>query len=391
MIYTSGAHLLKLGIWYERAQHRQTGPAVPVDAQGNPATVWLNSSQITRADGSLFQSRDWDTISTASALYVSDAFNFLDDKAQIVGGLRAPRVTRDFTNFPSEGASSQTYYRIKQDYSDVLPQVGVRYHLDKQSQLFANVAKTFRAPPNFAFSPTNNNIAVVNGVATVVGNIKAETSINTDIGYRYQGNDFSFSATAFDINFSNRQGNAFDPNLLKSVYTNAGKVSNQGVELELGTAPMGAWSFYGSASFQKSDIRDDLLIGNGQRLPTKGKEYPLTPHQLLAVTAQWAQGPITARFKAKHTGRQYATLMNDEAVPVYTTSDFDGSYKLGSFDMVKNIQLRFNVSNVFNTKYRNPSSGTVINAKAVGATPASTVFYYLGAPRLISFSISADI
>ncbi len=49
-----------------------------------------------------------------------------------------------------------------------------------------------------------------------------------------------------------------------------------------------------------------------------------------------------------------------------------------------------NVSNIGNAKYRNPSSASVVNATPVGATPASTVYYYLGAPRLFSLTLSAD-
>ena len=42
-------------------------------------------------------------------------------------------------------------YRFEKSYSDFLPQVGVRYQLTSSQQVFLNVAKNFRAPPNFAF------------------------------------------------------------------------------------------------------------------------------------------------------------------------------------------------------------------------------------------------
>ena len=72
------------------------------------------------------------------------------------------------------------------------------------------------------------------------------------------------------------------------------------------------------------------------------------------------------------------------SVPSYMTADFDAGYKFADFMFVKSPQLRFNVSNAGDTKYRNPSSGT--NLISTG----TNVFYYLGAPRFFSVSLSAD-
>ncbi|MDO8286896.1 MAG: hypothetical protein Q7T69_17945 [Rhodoferax sp.] len=52
--------------------------------------------------------------------------------------------------------------------------------------------------------------------------------------------------------------------------------------------------------------------------------------------------------------------------------------------------MRFNLSNITNAQYRNPSSGSVVNTDKYGATYPSTVFYYLGAPRYAAVSMSAD-
>jgi len=111
---------------------------------------------------------------------------------------------------------------------------------------------------------------------------------------------------------------------------------------------------------------------------------------MLATSLQYVSGPFYARLKFKYTGRQFATLMNDEEVPSYTTGDFDAGYNLGNLGSLKNAQLRFNLSNITNAQYRNPSSGSVVNATQVGATAPSTVFYYMGAPRFAAVSFTAD-
>ncbi len=388
-----GNHQLKVGFWYERAEHKQTGPAVSVDANGNPVDPWLRDGRILRPDGSEFNSRNWLTISPSYQLYGSDSFSFMNDRGLLTLGVRAPQITRKFTNTANEGGSTVNFnnnYTIEKKFSDVLPQIGVRFNLDREQQVFVNIGKNFRAPPNFAFAPTNGNVTIVNGVAVLTGDIKAETAINTDLGYRLQNKALTFSATLFNTDFKDRQATAFDPATLKSIYTNAGKARTRGIEMEAGTVPINGWSLYGSLTVQKSKVLNDIRASATQVLPTTGKEFALTPTMLAGLSLQYANGPIYARVKAKRTGRQFATLMNDEEVPSYMTADFDAGYKFADFMFIKSPQLRLNISNIGNTKYRNPSSGFVLNAKPVGTLNAGNVFYYLGPPRFFSVTLSAD-
>jgi iron complex outermembrane receptor protein len=386
-----GAHQIRTGVWYERAEHRQTGPGVAITADGRSSDVWLRDGKITRPDGSLFQTRDWLTVSPAYQLYASDVFGFQGEKGELSVGVRAPHITREFTNYPSEaGGNSLNGYTFEKTFSEVLPQVGMRYNLTPSDQLFVNVGKNFRAPPNFALAPTNNAMVFVNGVPQLLGSVVAETSIMTDLGYRLQTKAFSLSATGFMVDYKNRQANAYDPILDKSIYTNAGDVSNRGIEAELGTTPVNGFSAYVSFTSQKSEVKNDLVPGKGQLLPTKGKQYPLTPETMVGLALQYSSGPFYGRLRVKQTGKQFATLVNDEEVPSYTVGGLDVGYLLGDLGFARNAQIRMNVNNLGNSKYRNPSSGTVLNASAVGGVNAGTVFYYLGAPRLISFTLSSD-
>jgi iron complex outermembrane receptor protein len=385
-----GNHQLKLGVWYERAEHRQTGTAVKVDNQGN-FDQWLRNDVILRPNGTPFESRDWLTVSPAYQVYVADTLNFDSDKGTLTLGLRSPHITRKFTNWASEaGGASLNSYTFEKSYSTLLPQVGVRYNFTKEQQVFANIGKNFRAAPNFAFAPTNNNITVVAGVPTLTSPIEAETAIATDIGYRYQGKDVSASVTFFNVDFKNRQSNALDPNTLKSVYTNAGKTTKRGLEFEGGSAIFGGFSGYLSATVQEDKLKDNLLVGVGQLLPTAGKTYTLLPKYMAGMSLQYSSGPLYLRLKTKYTGKQWATLVNDEEIPSYTLMDFDAGYKFADMGMLKSPLVRFNISNLGNAGYRNPNSGSVTNAVAIGTRAAQTVSYYMGAPRLASITFSAD-
>lgn len=383
-----GNHQVRVGVWYERASHRQTQPAVGVNAEGEPYDIWLQNGQILRPSGTTYQGRDWDTISTAYQFYANDTISMMGDTAILSLGLRAPTIKRDVTNYANEGFT--TSYNIQKTYSDVLPQLGLRVNLNKSNQIFANVGKNFRAAPNFAFTGGNVRLNSA-GQVELVTEAKPESSIVTDLGYRFQSRAFSLSATLFNADFTDRQANAYDPVADRSTYTNAGKVKTTGLEFEVGTAPFGGgFTAYGSLTAQSSEMLDNITVAKGQTLPTAGKQFTLVPDRMVGASLQYAKGGFYARLKVKHTGRQFASLMNDEEVPAYSTGDFDAGYNFGKLVSLSNVQLRFNLSNITNAQYRNPSSGSVVNAVKFGATNPSTVFYYLGAPRFAAVSMSAD-
>jgi iron complex outermembrane receptor protein len=386
---------MKFGLWYERAQHRQTGPAVAVDASGNPVDPWLRGPQILRPDGTPFESRDWLTVSPAYQAYFADTISLLNDQGVVQLGLRTPHITRKFTNYASEaGGNSLIAYSFEKTYSALLPQLGLRYNLAKEHQVFANIGKNFRAPPNFAFAPTNNNISFVAGVPVLTGNVKAETAVATDVGYRYQGKDATLSATLFHVDFKNRQSNAFDPATQKSIYTNAGATKKEGLEFEAGSPVWNGFTGYASLTLQKETAKDNITVlstgTNSVTLASAGKQFTLTPNTMVGLAVQYTAGPLYARVKVKHTGRQFATLLNDEAAPAYTLGDLDLGYKFADFGPLKSPLVRLNISNIGNTRYRNPNSNSQLTNQAVGTRPADVVSYYLGAPRLFSVTFSGD-
>lgn len=393
LTHTMSNHTLLGGIWFEQATHRQTGPIVPVDASGNPADFWLRDGNILRPDGTPYESRDWKTISTAWQFFIQDTISLMNDKLSVNVGFRAPHVKRDFTNYGNEGGTTPTYtstYNVQQTFSDYLPQLGAKYQIDNNNQVYASLAKNMKAPPNFAFAPTSNNVQIINGVATLTGNLKEETSWNLDVGYRHQSDKLTAQVDFYNVDFKNRQANAYDPVADKSIYTNAGNVSMRGMEIEMGNKPVNGWSFYGSVSYTQTKVKDNLIFSKTSFLPTSGNEFALAPNWKYGLSAQYETGAFYGRLKAKHTSAQWATLMNDELVPGSNIVDFDAGYQFPNWGMMKKPTLRLNVSNIFNEQYRNPSSATLTNAKAINGVAAGTVFYYLGAPRFTSVTFSAD-
>ncbi|MCU6434856.1 TonB-dependent receptor [Undibacterium sp. Jales W-56] len=375
--HSIGNNQLLAGFWFERAIHEQFGPMVAVDANGNASDIWLRQGRILRPDGTPFQSRDWKTISTAYQFFAQDTISMMDDKLTVNVGVRAPTMKRDFTNYPSEGYGIG--YNIQKRYSELLPQLGARYQIDYNNSLFASLAKNMKVPPNFVYS----NLPVVNGVATLPVDVKAETSYNLDIGYRLQSEKLTGQATVYSVDFRDRQATAYDPISNTSSLSNVGKVKTQGFELELGNTPVNGWSFYSSLGYAKSEIKDNLVVSKILTQPTAGKQMPLTPEWKAGLSAQYETGVWYARLKAKYTSTQQATLVNDEEIPAYTVVGFDAGYQFPNTTYLKKPTLRLSISNLFDEKYRNSNSQSKVSA-------AAGVFYYMGAPRLTSVTFSVD-
>jgi iron complex outermembrane receptor protein len=397
LTYTLGAHEILGGFWYERARHQQTGSMVHVGNDGQPDDYFLQNDAITRADGSRFQSRDWMTISTAYQGFLQDTISLKDDTVKINVGVRVPYIKRDFTNFLSEGNVRNTTtntsgtYTVERTYKEVLPQLGARWRFTPDDQIFASVAKNVKAPPNFVFSNVGSNVTVVNGKGVLSSDVQAETSVNTDIGYRHQDKKLIATFTVFFVDFKNRQATAFDPNTNVSSYTNVGDVKNRGFEIEMGNTPINGFSFYGSYGYSDSEVQDNLEVRKGVFLPTAGKEMPLTPKQKLSLSAEYQQGAFYTRIKARATAKQAGTLVNDEFAPGHTIFGLDGGYTFANFGMFKRPKLQFNISNLFNKQYRNPASTTVTNMTLINGVNPGSLRYYLGAPRFASATFSVDM
>ena len=380
-------HQVLVGFWYERATHEQFGPMVAVDANGEPNDIWLKAGRILRPDGTPYQSRDWKTISTGYQVFAQDTISLMNDKLSLNFGVRAPTMKRDFTNFANEGGTVS--YNISKSYSEILPQLGARYQIDNNNQVFASLAKNMKAPPNFIYA-TTGNVVLVNGVATMPVDVKAETSYNLDVGYRHQSDLITGQFTVYAVDFRNRQATAYDPISNTSSLTSVGKVKTNGFEIELGNTPVNGWSFYSSVGYAKSEIQDDLPVSKTATLPTAGKEMTLTPKYKAGLSAQYETGAWYTRVKVKYTGKQWATMTNDELVPSYTLVGLDAGYQFPNTGFLKKPTLRMSISNLTDRQYRNPSSFNVTNALPYGTAAAKNVFYYLGAPRFASVTFSAD-
>ncbi len=389
------------GYWMERAVHRQTAPATTVDNNGNIADIWLSNPAdlLQRADGTLYQNRDWRTVNTATSLFAQDTVTLMGGRLDFTPAVRLPSIKRDFTNYASEGSSSGATYNVQRTYSDVLPSLGGRYKLDDRLQLFGNVTKNMRAPSNFVLSGAVAGGTYQNGVLTgntlnINDSVQKETSVSTEGGIRYAGETFNASATLFNTSFKNRISTSYDPITATNRDFNVGGVQMRGLEAEIGTKPAGGMSYYSSLTLNDSKMLNDYRSAVNTYLATTGMRMPDMPKAMLAASAQYSTGPYLVALSGKYTSAVYSTLMNDEQIPGYATFNLNAAYRLESSTFFKNTTLRLNMSNIFDKRYLalNQGSGssittTVDTTKGSGSGIPS---YYVGAPRFASITLSTD-
>jgi len=262
-------HNILAGYWFERANHKQTGPGVTFNNAGSAADPWLEntSNYLLFADGSPYQYRNQVTLSTGTSLFVQDSVNLMDDALNLQLGLRNTSINRAFDNYANTGSGQGADYSVNKTYSALLPSLGVRYNLDAQSQVFFNVAANMKAPGNFSYGSLLSGGTYVNGVLTGATqrdpSVEKETSTNVDIGYRFANEAWTFSGSMFLVDFQNRIAKSYDPVAALSIDNNVGSVQTQGFELESGYRLNTNWSVYGSLSYTSSKMLNDLRVSSG--------------------------------------------------------------------------------------------------------------------------------
>ena len=415
LTYVLDHHKISGGVWYERARHRQTQPAVAVDNAGNVADIWLGGNLLKYTDGASYQGRDWSTISTGESVFVQDTIDMFDTKLQVTPAFSYRRLRREFSNYGNSGTNAAASYNVDQSYGKALPSLAISYQATDRLQAYTSIAKNFRTPSNFEYGSIGKGQTIVGGVGSITGlqalTIKPEQSVNFDLGARYKGDAFRGSATAFYNKFKDRIASSFDPFEGTSRDINVGSSTTKGLELEAGTVPWNGLSGYASLTYTKSTVDENQIsrfaLANGTGCTptnanattcvltpyqTAGKIFPDTPKGMAGLSVQYAEGPYLLNLAAKYTSGRFLTLTNDTALKGYTLFDLNAAWKLPnpSGNGFKNPIVRLNVSNLFGKQYFLANAGSGSNVTVVNAGAAGAPFYYAGAPRFTSLTFQVD-
>lgn len=373
--YTWNNHQLVAGIWYQYSRDELYRPYSTMDADGTPSDYKGESHYVRTADGHKIYQWYQDTRDRFKALFVGDTISFLDDRLKLDVGVKRLLVTREGVNkVPNDVGDTEA------NRDATLPTLAVRYQFGDGHQVYASAGKGYRVLAAGALYPRYN--ASSGALATRANpDQPSEESTAFEVGYRYHGSLLNLSTSLFNYQFKNRQISASvcDPACL-SQPINGGKQRATGIDFEMGLKPWNNLRPYFSAEYMDTEILSDLETG-GNVLPTKGKNAVRSPKWQAAAAVDYDTGVEFANLAVKYVGSQYATFMNDQKIPSYTTVDATLGYRFHSAGFLKRPEVRLNLLNLFDKRYLSGVYSPTFNANATtsvgGATVGGTAPSYL--------------
>ena len=428
-------HRVRVSYTNDYGRHRQTSEAIRYNADGSVPEVfagentWGNEDlRIIGRDGSYLRGRDRFSIALLNQISAEYRGQFLNDSLTVTLGVRAPFFTRELNQFCfSQNASSNVRctteavastlangnvtfastgtsqyirpYSQELKYDAVLPTINVGYRFMDNHSVYGAFAQGISVPrTDNLYQPFRNASGGLD-----FSTVQPETTDSYDLGYRYTSSRIIASAAVWYINYDNRIVSSFDndqtsPTFGFSVDRNLGAVKQQGFDGSVEWLVTDAFSIYAAASYNDSEVQDDLALNATTFLPTKGKTIVETPEWTFNLRADWqVTDAWSVGLQGKYVDERFSTDVNDEVFPSYTVVDFDTRYDLTETFGIRNAYVQFNVTNLFDEEYLgNISTGN--NATNIDVDPSAAVVIRtgqartgaLGAPRTMMLTLGTS-
>jgi iron complex outermembrane receptor protein len=426
-------NMVRISYTLDHAHHRQTGQLGYLQSNGEPVDVFPMNDPIIDSNGFAVQKRDRKSLAILNQ--VSAEYRGTFGPLLVNVGVRAPFFKRDLNNycfttsstgfvdcFGGNAAINAAYaaanpgvqgpQRRVFKYDKLLPNLGLVYDFTNQISAFASYTKGLSVPStdnlynSFFFAPDTDEASPT-----------PETTDSFDAGLRYRSSKIQAQLSGWYTKFHDRQAQAYDPELDRSVFRNLGTVIKYGVDASVAYEPVRELTLYAFGSWNKSDIQDNIQIGrlptgvedcDAPNLPenicafTAGNYESGTPKYMFGGSAVGRTGPFELGITAKRTGPRYVFDTNQPVftgpigaptaeifpakAPAYWLVNLDARVKLDQWG-IKGTYLQFNVYNLFDTFYVGGFGGG-LNQSFSGANYGNPGFVQIGAPRTVSGTIN---
>ena len=412
LIYSATPNqIFMLAYTFDYAIHRQTGQAAFLDAEGNPASPFggLKSGDILIGDGSGadLRTRDRKSIAQLNQVAFNYSGKFFDDVVTISAGVRAPFFERRlnqycYTSTATSGVTTNNFgqYCSTQPIASVNPNGTVRLVGSGTTDFFppyTGKVKVNRILPNVgvAFRPFGQThtmyLSYTEGLAMPrtdnlysreILDVVPERARTFDLGYRYQKDALLGAVSLWRTSFKNRIVSANDPVTNVAVDRNLGDVVIWGVDGQVGAELFKGFTIYGSASYDNSEVQQDLQVSPTKIVATKGKKLVETPDWTVASRIQYIFRDLTVGVQGKYVGKRFATDVNDQYAPSYVVFDGDIRYSLAGWGW-EHTYLQLNAINILDRNYLGSIPTTRFDSTSVA-------LYSVGAPRTIQFTLHSE-
>jgi iron complex outermembrane receptor protein len=389
-----GAHQLEAGMWLE---HNRSGAyrrwyALDVN---NP------SAPYTRPSNPLITQYGSDIDNKVVQLHLQDEWKLRPDLA-LQAGFKSSLQFADgqfpVQQLPAAIGSGSTGLPVGRIDSKkwFLPQLGARWDISKNDQVFANVQQNMRQFVTYGGGGNSPwSLSTQRAFDLFKDTAKPETALTSELGLRDTRMFDAGPLTGFDgqvalyhVNFRDRQLAISSNPIITSfvggttILANVGSVKTDGVDLA-GTLHFGRdVSFYDAVSYNRSTYQDNYASGTTV-VQTAGKAVPNSPQWMNKFVASATFGDTEAQLMGDFVGKRYATYTNDLGISSYFLLGLNLSGKLplpGGF--LKNARWNLNVTNLANRQ------GAL--QPVVGAASGSYATYPIP-PRQAFLTLKVDI
>lgn len=318
------------------------------------------------------------------AAYVSYSFYFRN--LRISPGLRHERINFDFQNYGNNDYARLGTNQLSASnaMNITLPGVGINYDFNKWMSVFGGIHKGF-SPPGMP-SVTNNSQQA-----------KAETSINYELGYRFENNALQLQAVGFYNNYDNILGsdNVSGGGAGTGDMFNAGNARIEGVEFIMTyyvllkkkdnnalKMPVGLSYTYTQAQFRETYVNAGGDWGAG--IINKGDVIPFIIPQVVTGTIGIDHRSFNVTLFGRYTGTTHVKPGHGETRVPDESTNYEEVNAIAAFfiaDVSANIKL---------SKYFSATAlvNNVTNSKAIVANLPQG--YRPNIPLSFSIGVKAD-
>jgi hypothetical protein len=354
-----GDHTVQGGVWFEHNQssaYRRwyaldvNNPSSPYDRPSNPLITQYGST----IDNKVIQ------------LHLQDEWRVRPDMV-LQAGFKSSLQDADgqFPVQPRKGAiaggSSALPVGQIETKKWFLPQIGGRWDVTAQDQLFFNVQKNMRQFVTYGGGGASPwSLASQQAFDLFKSTAKPETSVTYEAGLRSNHQldwgmlkAFDGQVNVYHVDFKNRLLQISPTPVISAiiggnpVLANVGSVKIDGIDLS-GTFHFGrGFSLYNALSYNRAKYEDNYSNG-ATVVPTAGKTVPGNPEWMNKFVATMTVADTEFQLSGEYVGKRYATYTNDLAVPSYFLLGLGVSGQLPFLNggIVKNARYRVNVSNL---------------------------------------------
>ena len=282
---------------------------------------------------------------TTTQVYAQDTVALMNGQLKANFGFKSPKVQIDTTNLV--GTRSGGTLTAKKS---ILPQVGLNFALNDMSEIFASASQNMRAFQPGVDGPFNQTQSVFDANTP---NLKPETSISYEMGYRFKGDSVQGSVAAYLTDFRDRllsvatcQGILGCP----STFVNVGKVQSTGVEAALIWSVAQNWNWFNSLTLNDSQYKSDYMNGT-TLVATNGKTVVNTPKVMFSTDIGYESNGWFSSLDGKYTGQRYYTYLNDNKVDAYFLMNASAGYKQKNVAGMKELSVQLSITNLMDKKY----------------------------------------